>query len=248
MNTVRRALSILFLLASSPLTLGEIAARTGIHKATASRLMKTLREQGFVRVAGTRYHLGYAVFSLANQVAEQIDMRQAARPYLERLWALTGETVHLAILDGQEVVYVDKILSRHPIGMYSQVGKRAPAYCTGLGKALLAHMPSPAKLVRAIAFRRHTETTLATPEELLQDLAETRRRGYALDNHEHEPEIHCIAAPVFHFDGTVAGAISVAATRSRMTREQLLSYVPDLLKTVRELSAELGYQGGAAPR
>lgn len=225
------------------MTLDEIARRSGVHKSTASRLMRTLQRHGFVQVQNRHYRLGLGIFSLAHAAAEQLDIREVARPHLESLAHLTRETVHLAVLDDQEVVYIDKIDSQHPLRMYSRIGRRAPCYCTGLGKALLAFLPpgEREKTAAAITYRRFTRNTITDPADLLAHLEQVRRQGYAVDNHEHEDEIHCIAAPIHGLDGRPVAAVSIAAPRSRMPRPELESYVPALLDATRQISAELGH-------
>jgi DNA-binding IclR family transcriptional regulator len=251
METVTRALEILKSLATGPLRVQDIVDRLGVHKSTASRLLATLRQHGFVRLNNRReYELGYAVFELAHALREMLDVRTVARPHLEALWEIIGETIHLAVLDGTEIVYLDKIDSRHPVRMYSRVGKRASSYCTGVGKAILAYLP-PKELeqtLKAISFKRFTERTITDPMQLAEELAQVRSCGIAWDRGEHEPEIYCIGAPIFDFSDQVVAGISISVTTSRNPVEVLDGYKELLSKTAQAVSRDLGYVKAWPPK
>ena len=154
--------------------------------------------------------------------------------------AETGETVHLAQLDASQVLYVDKRNAAKPVEMYSQAGKVGPAYCTGVGKAMLAYVEGDV-LDRAIAqqsFHRFTPSTLDSPESLREELAAIRARGYAFDREEHEPGIVCIAVPILTNGGRMLGALSVTGPTSRTSLDQLETLAPRVLETAKRIGEE----------
>jgi len=203
------------------LSLSDLAARTGIPRATAFRLLSTLESSGFVRKAGGEYHLGVKCFVLGNIVAADLDLEDVAHPHLVALRDTTRETTHLAILDDWQVVYLERLPSPHPVGfMRSRVGAILPAFCTALGKTLLSHRPEPdvAKWAASQKFRSMTPHTITSAKRLLKELRDVRARGYAVDEEEHELGVRCVAAPVRNHHGEVVAAISVAGPSDRLPR------------------------------
>jgi DNA-binding IclR family transcriptional regulator len=159
----------------------------------------------------------------------------------------TRETVHLAVLDQAEVIYLQKHESVYPAALYSRVGRKAPAYCTGVGKLLLAHLPeteSTAVLQQA-ELRALTSNTITDRAVLEQELAQIRRQGYSVDNMEHEEGVYCIACPIRDHTGEVIAAVSITTTSLRLQLEKLMVHLPTLTATVDEISGELGYVGPA---
>ncbi len=143
-QTVDRALSILPLLAEGPADLGEVADRLGVHKSTALRLLRTLHEHGLVyRQSDQRYRLGARLFALAQEAVENLDVREIAHPHLVRLNETCGHTVHLAVYEENEVLYIDKVESRYPVRMYSRIGKPVAITVAAVAKLLLADLPEP---------------------------------------------------------------------------------------------------------
>ena len=241
-QTVERALVILEFLADSPKALGDVADHVGVHKSTASRLLQTLEAQGFVRHDERhRFRLGARLFGLAAQALGSLDVRAAASPHLRRLGELTGQTVHLASLDGGDVFYVDKYESSQSIRMYSRIGALAPLYCTGVAKAILAFRPEAERraVAERITYVAHTRRTITTPAALIAELERVRSRGYAIDDREHEEFIHCVAAPVRGPDGEVLHGVSISAPTLSLSREKLLELVPLLLQAATDIEKEL---------
>ena len=242
-QTLDRALTILDFVAERPRRVNEVAAELEVHPSTALRLLHTLRRHGFVyELIDHHYRLGPAMFRLGFQALADIDLRAVARPHMEELNNLTGETVHLGVLGGAQVVYVEKVMAKHPVTMLSQIGAIAPIHCTGVSKAILAYLPEDkrARLIAGHTYTRFTDHTLLSPEALLADLTETRRRGFAYDNQEHSLGIHCVAAPILAGDDEVLGALSITAPVSRIDETALLGYVPALKETVGKISGHLG--------
>ncbi len=146
--------------------------------------------------------------------------------------------MHLAQLDNGQVLYVDKRNARRPVEMFSDAGKVGPAYCTGVGKAMLAHLP-PDELETALSqqsFHRFTPNTMTDAQALRAELEAIRARGHAFDREEHEPGIICIAMPILTRAGRVLGALSVTGSTSRMTLEELEELAPDLRTTVADIA------------
>jgi DNA-binding IclR family transcriptional regulator len=248
-RAVERALRILSVLSDGkPRSLKELSGEIGMNNSTTFRLLSTLASGGYVERGGraVTYKLGIACLELARAYQESSDLRQVALQELEQLRDDTKETVHLAILDHMEVVYLEKFHGLHAIGiMSSQVGGRSPAYCTGLGKILLAYADQAA--VRSYyekkGFHRYSESTIADLGSLMRHLHAARDRGYALDLGEHEPEIHCIAAPIFDMNGSVVAAISLSGPTSRMKPiDQQDGLIARTLEAARSISKNLGYR------
>ena len=248
-----RAVQILTLLSDGrPRTLTEISEEIGFSNSTAFRLLVTLAAHHLVErdPKDGRYRLGLRCLELARAYHDSSDLRRVALPELERLRDETGETVHLAILDEMEVVYLEKLHGHHAIGlMSSRVGARLPAYCTGLGKILLAYV-NPEEVRDYFSrreMRRFTPETITNVPDLINHLEEVRARGYALDRGEHEAEVRCVAAPVFDADGTVIAAISVSGPASRMDPvEANHVLIERTLQTAQIISTKLGYRRSAS--
>ena len=149
--------------------------------------------------------------------------RLIAEPHLRRLHEQTAETVHLGVLQGVEVIYLDKVESRQAVRMHSQIGNASPVFCTGVGKAALAALADPEleRRIEAIAFRRYTDSTLPDGGALRAEIAEIRKSGVAFDRQEHEPGIHCVAAPIHSRDREFAAGISITAPAYRIGMDQL---------------------------
>lgn len=247
-RAVERALAILraFTAAAPELSVSELARAVGLHKSTVHRLLATLERTGFVAqdAASRRYRLGLPLFELGSLVVNTMELRRLARPHLEEIHRACGETVHLGMLDEGEVVYIDKIESTRRVRMYSQVGRRAPAHCTALGKVLLAYLPDAAltELIDRRGLRRYTSSTITSPKELRDHCALIRRQGYALDAGEHEELIQCAAAPIADHTGRAVAAVSVTSVSAAMDRHRIAEYAGFVMDAARRISEALGYQ------
>ncbi|WP_304452484.1 IclR family transcriptional regulator [Nocardiopsis sp. YSL2] len=243
-NSVERAMRILVELADGPTTISELGRRLDVHRTTSLRLLRTLEEQRFVRRTDDgSYQLGPRMATLAAAALEGLDIRGLAARHLRDLGASTGQTIHLGALEGDRVVYLDKVESRHAVRMYSHIGALAPLHATGIGKAILAHLPERERdtLLGDPPFESCTPNTRTDRAALDEELARTAARGWSLDDFEHEEFIHCVAAPVFDAAGRVAAAISVSAPSMVLDRADLLALTGDLTATARDISEELGW-------
>ncbi|ARF57168.1 IclR family transcriptional regulator [Streptomyces gilvosporeus] len=240
-QTVDRALSILPLLAEGPADLGRVADRLGVHKSTALRLLRTLHEHGLVhRQADQRYRLGARLFALAQQAVESLDIREIAHPHLVALNEQCGHTVHLAVHEEDEVVYIDKVDSRYPVRMYSRIGKPVALTVAAVAKLLLADLPEPERRALAERLDYPPYTARSTPHAtaFLAELAAVREQGWATDLGGHEESINCVAAPVRGTDGRVVAAMSVSAPNVVVTADELLTLLPLVRRTADAISRE----------
>jgi IclR family transcriptional regulator, KDG regulon repressor len=170
-------------------------------------------------------------------------LRTEALPELRELCQRTNETVHLAILDDGEVIHIDKEVTQQTIRMFSAIGKRGPAHCTGVGKVLLAHLP-PDELLGVLSrkpLRRFTDNTITRTAALREELARIRQRGYAIDDTQHETDIRCAASPVRDHTGRVIAAISLTAPTIRMSRARIEPMAPLVRTYADRISRRLGH-------
>src|SRR5438874_6240547 len=195
------------------LSLADLAARTGIPRATAFRLLSTLEQSGFLVKDHGAYQLGIKCFVLGNIVAGGMDLRETAHPHLLRLRDATRETSQLAILDHWQVVYLERVLAPFPMGsMRSRAGAILPAYCTALGKTLLAYRPE-SEVQAWMATQRFpalTPHTITSAKRLLKEIRLIREQGFGIDEEEREHGVRCVAAPIRNHSGDVVAAISIA--------------------------------------
>ena len=241
-QTVDRALQILEYLEDGNRDLAEIAEMLDVHKSTALRLLQTLESHGYARHdEGHRYRLGSQLFKLATVALGNLDIRAIAAPHIRRLGERTQQTIHLGAFDEGEVFYIDKYEAQKTVRMYSRVGATAPIHCTGVAKAIVAHLPAKERsaLAEGIEYVRYTERTAANAEEFLRDLELSRQRGFAMDDREHEDYIHCIAVPIQIGTERVTHGISLSAPTITLTREKLLQLVPLLQETALAIRDEI---------
>ncbi len=243
-GTVGKALIVLDQVAAyeRPVRFGELLAGSDFPKATLYRFLQTLTSQRMLSYDPDRqtYALGVRLVRLAHAAWTQSSLAPIARTHIDALSRDLGETVHLAQLDASQVLYVDKRNAMQPVEMYSQAGKIGPAYCTGVGKAMLAFLPEP-QLQEALAqqsYHRFTPHTLASEAELRAELENIRSRGYAFDREEHETGIICIAAPILTPGGRVLGALSVTGPTSRTDMNQLTSWAPRVQQAAKDIGSE----------
>lgn len=246
-GSVDRALEILELVASrGGLTNSEISRRLGIPKSSASYILRALERRGYLRrdAESGRYRIGLKVLALTHGVLSDAGLREAALPVLRALTDRTGLTSHLAVLDHDEVVYIEKVEAPGFVKVDTWPGRRASLHATSLGKAIAAHLP-PAQvqaLVSQAGLARLTERTITSLPKLLRELEATRERGYAFDDEENAIGIRCIAAPVLGGDGRVVGAVNVTGTTSQIDAGAVARLGEQLLTEARAISAQLGYR------
>jgi DNA-binding IclR family transcriptional regulator len=230
-------------------SLQELAKRSELAKASAHRILRTLAAMGLVERMpdSERYRLGVRCLEFGQAYLEQIDLRREALPMMERLREEFNETVHLAVLDDRlRVVYLEKLDSAHAVGiMMSRVGRTAPSYCTGLGKALLAtRSDDPAGILAGEGeLHRYTPNTICDSATLRAELELVRSQGYSLDLEEHEPGVRCVAAAIPGLPGGSTAALSIAGPAQRMPERLLRG---KLAAAVTAAADEIGARIGAS--
>jgi len=246
-QSLDRVFLIIELLSLHPqgLPLAEICAHTDLPKGTASRLLQSLIQNAyaFQDPDSKKYRLTMRMFEIGSRVVGGANILSIARPYLENLSQISEEAVHLVSRVNDEVVYLYKEEATTSIvRMSSCVGLHNPMYCTGVGKAVMAFLPD--EEIKAIWSRtkpiQFTPTTITTYERMREEIEEIRKRGYALDNEEHEHGVRCIAAPVLDMSGSPIAAISISAPLEHMTDAKVLEYAPLLLDTARNIGRYYG--------
>ncbi len=252
-SSVRRAISILDALVDSTadgqeIPLAQLATLTGLSKPTVLRLLAALGDSSLVRRTSGGYALGLRTVTYGEAYLAGSDLQRVARAVLTQLTQETGETAHLVLFDEPEVVYIDKVDSPSAVRMHSRIGNRAPAYCTAVGKAILAWVPDEL-LARVLAepMPRRTPNTLTDPARLREDLQRTRERGWAMDDVENEPEIRCVGAPIFAHLGDAIAACSVSGPALRLTQPRASELGPIVARAAAEISRLLGAPGHPDP-
>ena len=246
-GTVGKALSVLDDVAAfeRPVRFTEILATSSFPKGSLYRFLQNLTNEGMLSYDPKQqtYSLGVRLVRLAHAAWAQSSMAPVARPYLDALSEQIGETIHLAQLDNAHVLYVDKRNAKNPVEMFSQAGKIGPAYCTGVGKAMMAFLPE-AQLDRILpqqSYHRFTQGTLCSEQELCAELKAIRGRGYAFDREEHEPGIICVAVPILTAAKHTMGAISVTSSTTTKTLKQLEQLVPQMREATQRIASEAEY-------
>ena len=244
-----RAFAILNALANvkQDLSLAELAGTLKLHKSTVHRLAMILEGYRLIErdLQTGRYHLGLRLFELGSIAIGSFDIRDRARPHLERVLFEVDETVHLCILDAGEILYLDKIEPSRSVRMASRIGRRNPAHCTAVGKAMLAWLPEHEvdDLLHRQGMPRRTPNTMTTPAELKSDLAAIRQRGYSIDNEEVEEGVRCVAVAVLDHWRRPLAAISVSAPAFRLPMEKVPVVAASVSRTAQQLSEESGFRG-----
>ena len=240
-QSLDRALQLLELLADAggAMRLAELEAATGLPLPTIHRLIRSLVHNGYVRQEPSRrYALGPQLIRLGETAGRSLGS-WAGRQHLAELAAEIGETANMAVLEGDAVVYVAQVPSVHAMRMFTEVGRRVPAHCTGVGKALLSTLPDEDVLaiVRRAGMPARTARTITDPDVLLAELAEIRDQGFAVDNGEQEIGVRCVAVPVENAPSRAA--ISVSGPSGRITLGRVTEIAPVLRRVAAELAVDL---------
>ncbi len=246
-GSVQRAIDILNLFDSQCPELGttEVARALNLHKSTTASLIYTLEANGFLtqNLSSRKYRLGLKLVERASAMLDQIHVRQIAYPHLRALRDRFNETVNLGVLDGSDIIYVERILGTKALGMRSEVGRRALAHSTALGKAIMACLPLT--MVKPLLQQRGlppvTPKTITDLDQFLAELDQVRQQGYAMDDEENEIGGRCIADSIFDHTGNVIAAVSISAPTAYLTLSQVPEAGAIVRKTAQAISRELGY-------
>lgn len=224
-------------------TVTEICEITGISIATVHRILQELVACGFVVKDNEqkRYRAGFEAWYFAMRLKHTDYLHEAAKEEMRRLNDLSLETIHLIGIEGEQGVYIDKLGAKNSIGLRSQIGRRIPLYCTGGGKALLAHQTDHwiEGYLKRVSLEKFTNNTIVTKKALMKELEIVRIQGYALDNRENHSDIICIAAPVFDCSGEAICSIGISAPDYRFSLDMAVSYADEVKKSAELISARL---------
>lgn len=245
-QSVDRALTILELVAAEgELGITEIAEALEVHKSTASRLVAALQQRHLLEQLGERgkYTLSYGLVRLAAATTARLDVARLGQPVCQRLAESLGETVNIAVTDGEAGITVAQEYGTGAIASQNWVGRRSPLHATGAGKVLLAWMPEiDRRRVLRRRLERYTDDTITASADLRTELARVLDEGHARSFEELEVGMHAVAVPVFSADGTVGSALSATGPVYRLPRRRARAIVADLREGADELSAKLGYR------
>tara|TARA_R100000005_G_scaffold96724_1_gene86781 strand:+ start:16464 stop:17264 length:801 start_codon:yes stop_codon:yes gene_type:complete len=245
-QSLTRALSILNIIADAPpgLSLTAIAKSLSLPPSTAHRLLTTLQEERYVQYDrdSSRWQIAMRAFVTGNGFLVSRDLSTVARPYMRRLMELSGETVNLAIADGDKVIYLAQVESREMMRVFSKPGNSVPLHCSGVGKAILMAMAKNdvERIIEKRGLEKLTDKTIIEPERLHLELAEARERGFVLDDEEHAIGLRCVAALIYDEHAEPLAGLSISGPAARISRERMME-LGDITRTIAdEVTAALG--------
>ncbi len=242
-NTLVKGLQLLELLARSegPVGVSDLATKLALGKSNVHRLLQGLVELGYVQRNEPRgtYQASLKLWEVASALASRLSVKTAALEAMERLLRNTRETVHLSVLDGDEVVYLHKLDSPEPVRAYSEIGGRAPAHCVATGKAILAWQSEATLSGLAGRLQRHTPKTITDPADFLRDLERVRANGYAVNRGEWRETVWGVASPITNADGVVVAAIGVSGPSSRIKSAQIKELAGEVVAAAKAVSSNV---------
>lgn len=223
----------------------ELSERVHLSKSTVHRILSTLIANGFVKQheATGRYHLTMKMFILGSRPIEKLDVVKVARPYLEKLRDLSGEVIHLVIMDGHEILYVDKVEPENTVRMYSNIGKKGTLYSTSVGKAMLSYFEDEdiRSIWNQMDIVERTDYTITDCRSFLEEIRNIREKGYAMDRQENELGVKCMGTAVLDYTSKPVAAFSISGPVQRMTDEKVEELSRYMLDAKKAISQELGY-------
>jgi len=246
LKTVERVLAILnsFDLDHPELSGFELADKASLPRGSIYRFIRVLERQGYLKhdSISKKYKLGIKIFELGSLVWKDLNLRKLALPYIEELSKKSRETVHLGILDGNEVVSIEGAESGQSLRTSLPIGKRVCLHSTGIGKAILAFLSDTdiSKIIKEKGLPRFTENTTTDPDKLILEVQNIRKKGFAIDNEENEIGIRCVAAPILDSQNNVVASISISGPSVRIHTENIPHYVSMVMETCNEISTQLG--------
>ena len=248
-QSLSRGLSVLSVLAesSSPLNLTEISHQLRLSKSTIQRLTFTLLQLGYLNrnKETKKFRLGPKILSLGFAAIRNLDLKEVAYPYLEETSREVGETVNLAVLDGTEIVYVERIRTQQILNINLNVGSRLPVHCTSMGKTILAFLPNNRleEVLKKIELPSLTSLTITSKKGLKKELGKIARRGFAINNEELSNGLRSVAAPIKNHNGEVIAAVNIAVPSIRVSLKRLETVLArKVVETADKISFMLGYK------
>jgi len=249
-KSIVKAVNIINLLAGEgeSMSLAHMASELNMSKSTLHGILSTLVDVRFLaqdQETG-QYRLGVRLFQIGSQMSSMWNERKIAYPYIQQIVAEVGETVHMAVLDDYEVLYINKQESTNSIRIVTDIGAKLPAYCTGLGKVLLSGLSKQEfqQMLRKKELKSHTSYTITDPNVLWKELETIRSCGYAEDDQEYIEGLRCVAAPILNCEGTIVAALSISGPVSRMQNGKFEQCKMSLIKAGNEISEQMGYEKG----
>jgi DNA-binding IclR family transcriptional regulator len=247
-QSVDRTLDILEVLATKNSGIGvtELAGEVGLSKGTTHRLLHALFERGYVEKKddGT-YKLGLKLIEVVSLYINNLELQTEARPYVAMIAAELGLTSHLGVLDGDQVVYIEKMDVYPGVRLYSQIGLRVHAYCSSLGKCLLSNYSKAEvdAILEDCSFNKFTPNTIDSLELMHEELKRVRSQGWAMDNREYDLNNRCIGAPIYDYRGEIVAAISASGAPTVLSEERIQPVAEYLVEKAMAISRSLGYTG-----
>jgi DNA-binding IclR family transcriptional regulator len=245
---VERALAMLEAVAqeSEGLSNAEISRKLNIPKSSASYILRTLETRGYLTrdPESGKYRVGLKILSLSRGALGGRDVRGVALPIMRRLTQQTGLTCHLAVLDGPEAVYIEKVEPEGFIRMDTWVGRRMRVHATSVGKALVAHIPQEQleQILRQSGMERRTSKTIGTMPRLLKELEKVRAQGYAVDDEENNLGARCVGAPIFDERGLIEASLGLSGTTQQVSPQTMPRILEALKDAARHISMGMGYR------
>ncbi len=246
-STVRKALEMIeaFADAGRPLGVTEISRRMKANKSTAYRILQALCHRGYIHqdpVTG-KYHLGFKLLRIGAAILEQVSFREIGKEVLKTLGRETSQTARLAVLEGNEVVYIEHVDGKDPLRLHLQIGSRGPVYCTAAGKAIVAFLPEEEKheILSHCEFRILTAKTIGDRGKFMKELEAVRKNGFSISNEEFREGVRAAGAPIFDMEGAVVGAIVVVAPAFRLRYKDFPVFGQQVKKAALEISRKMGY-------
>jgi DNA-binding IclR family transcriptional regulator len=251
--SVERALAILEAVAQEPdgLSNATISRKLQIPKSSASYILRTLEAQHYLKreEATGRCRIGLKILSLSRGALSGLDVREVALPVMRHLMEKTNLTCHLAILDGPDAVYIEKVEPQGFIRMDTWVGRRMRVHATSVGKALVAHIPQERleRILSESGTEKRTAKTITMLPKLLKELEKVRAQGYAVDDEENNIGARCVGSPVFNQHGEIEAAVGLSGTVNQVNPQTMPRIVEALKDAARQVSMQLGYRAPQRP-
>lgn len=246
-QSVQRTFKVIYALCGMPegLSLTQLSENVGLHKSTVSRILNTLKTDNLIKQNNDslKYSLGNGFLEISLKYLGGFELRKISYPYMQKLQEVVGETINLAILDFDEIIYIERVVSPLPLRHSMKIGDRAPACSTALGKAMLAFSEEVfvKKILSGKALDKNIPRTKVQIDQFLEELSQIRSTKIAFDNRIHQEHIRCLGSAIINSQKKVFGAISVSGPASRMSDDKLFEIKQAVLNTVNEISQELDW-------